>query len=131
MYDLLFVLIYLVYAFQAVKIEKWTALSTLADKRNVPHLFAKYPEIFLTTNTFMLLAAVSASFMTVAISNYFSIPSVVITFLSVVSLGRRLAYREYKKQHDTALSYGEFHKLIIKNKRVIKKRKFKDGSPIK
>jgi len=131
MFDVLFVILYSIYFFVAIYVEKWTALATLANKQATPRWFVAYPEIFLIANTVLFFALGAATLFTAYISKYISLPLILLTFLGVVSIGRRLAYKTYSNTIEFNTSYGEFHQKLIDNKRVIKKRWFKDGRPIK
>ena len=131
MFDAIFLILYISYILLGIKVEQWTALSTLAVKSATPNVFAKYPEVFLIANTVLLLASFIASFYTIYIPKFISLPLVPLTFLCVVTIGRKLAYKEFNEFTESSVSYQEFHTRLIENKRVIKKRFFKDGRPIK
>ena len=128
-FDGLFVFIYVSYLLLAIHVEKWTALSTLANKSATPDFFVRYPELLLITNAVLFLASIAASFFTVYISKYVSIPLVFITFLGVVSIGRRMAHKRHNEVLGTNVTYQEFHRKLIDNKRVIKKRKLRMAVP--
>jgi len=131
MFDAIFLILYLSYILLGIKVEQWTALSTLAVKSATPNEFAKYPEVFLIANTVLLLASFTVSFYTIYIPKFISLPLVPLTFLGVVTIGRKLAYKEFNEFTESSVSYQDFHNRLIENKRVIKKRFFKDGRPIK
>lgn len=97
MAEVLFIIIALVYAVVAIKVDQWFTISRLGFKLETPPAFLRDSTIYHNARMVLFGGAVIALFFTSAIPWYVGMGGLFVLWLGAFWIGRKLAFNAYRQ----------------------------------
>ncbi|MEI7678346.1 MAG: hypothetical protein WCK07_03025 [Betaproteobacteria bacterium] len=105
MTEFLFVILTVVYAVVAIKVDQWSTISYLGFKTETPQLFLSNPSLYHRTRILLFSATVAALFLAHAIPWYLGAAGLAGVWLGAFWIGRSLGLSDFRRIHREMIEY--------------------------
>ena len=95
----LFLILTIVYALVAVKVDQWFTISRLGFKSETPYFFLTKPQAYHWVRIALFAAAVAALLFASAVAWHWGFAVLLAVWLGSFWLGRKLAFRAFRRIH--------------------------------